>query len=228
MATFARTVGTPLSGTAFGFDFNPAADRIRIVSDTGQNLNITPTGTTSATTSPLTYSATDPSFPGSAANVAAAAYTNNVFGAAATRLIDYDVLFQDAFAEQTPGPDLGMLRTVATPTVTVGGATATVDVSPADSATVGLDIEAVTDQGLALLRDSNNPADLAAALYAVSAFPAAAVAGGAPAGNLNLTRLGLPGVPLEGHRHRQPARLRAGDRDGERGLDRRRRAHPHR
>lgn len=32
----------PLSGTEFGFDFNPTVDRIRIVSDTGQNLRAHP------------------------------------------------------------------------------------------------------------------------------------------------------------------------------------------
>src|SRR5207253_11219827 len=42
----AVAVGGPftpaLSGTAFGFDFNPTADRIRVVSDTGQNLRLNP------------------------------------------------------------------------------------------------------------------------------------------------------------------------------------------
>jgi hypothetical protein len=31
-----------LNGVAFGLDFNPAADRIRVVSDTGQNLRLHP------------------------------------------------------------------------------------------------------------------------------------------------------------------------------------------
>ncbi len=30
----------PLYGTAFGVDFNPAVDRLRVVSNTGQNLRI--------------------------------------------------------------------------------------------------------------------------------------------------------------------------------------------
>ena len=38
----AIAVGAPFTpgtdGTAFGFDFNPTVDRIRVVSDTGQNL----------------------------------------------------------------------------------------------------------------------------------------------------------------------------------------------
>lgn len=32
----------PLNGLAFGFDFNPTVDRIRVVSDTGQNLRVHP------------------------------------------------------------------------------------------------------------------------------------------------------------------------------------------
>ncbi len=50
-ATFAfsftdATTGMPvvLSGTSFGFDFNPAVDRLRIMSNTGQNLRIVPDG----------------------------------------------------------------------------------------------------------------------------------------------------------------------------------------
>jgi hypothetical protein len=37
------SVPLALSGTSFGFDFNPAVDRIRIVSNTGQNLRAHPT-----------------------------------------------------------------------------------------------------------------------------------------------------------------------------------------
>ncbi|HVF31180.1 MAG TPA: DUF4394 domain-containing protein, partial [Pyrinomonadaceae bacterium] len=43
-----------LSGTDFGFDFNPVVDRIRITSNTGQNLRINPdNGTLTATDTPL-------------------------------------------------------------------------------------------------------------------------------------------------------------------------------
>ena len=48
-----------LSGTSFGFDFNPVVDRIRIVSNTGQNLRVHPvTGvtTTDAAINPNTIS----------------------------------------------------------------------------------------------------------------------------------------------------------------------------
>ena len=37
-AVFVNSLTVPLAGTFFGVDFNPAADRLRIISDTGQNL----------------------------------------------------------------------------------------------------------------------------------------------------------------------------------------------
>lgn len=42
--SFTTTTGMTvlLSGTSFGFDFNPAADRLRIISNTGQNLRVVP------------------------------------------------------------------------------------------------------------------------------------------------------------------------------------------
>lgn len=71
-----------LSGTSFGFDFNPTVDRIRLVSNTGQNLRLHPvTGAVVATDMNL-----NPGMP----SVNAAAYTNNFPGATATILYDID------------------------------------------------------------------------------------------------------------------------------------------
>jgi hypothetical protein len=39
-ATLAATLSEPIAGTNFGIDFNPVADRLRVVSDTGQNYRI--------------------------------------------------------------------------------------------------------------------------------------------------------------------------------------------
>jgi hypothetical protein len=62
-----------LHGTNFGVDFNPAADRLRIISDTGQNLrhdlNAHATTTDTTLSTPPTSGATK--------GVTAAAYTNN-------------------------------------------------------------------------------------------------------------------------------------------------------
>jgi hypothetical protein len=45
---------------SFGFDFNPTVDRIRVVSNTGQNLRLHPvTGVVASTDTPLTFAATD-------------------------------------------------------------------------------------------------------------------------------------------------------------------------
>jgi hypothetical protein len=61
-----------LSGTFFGVDFNPAVDRLRIVSDNGQNLRANvDTGATIVDT-PLNYT---PGVP--ASGITGAAYTNN-------------------------------------------------------------------------------------------------------------------------------------------------------
>ena len=61
-----------LSGHRFGFDFNPVADRIRVVSDTGMNLRLHPDTGAIAATDPALQSA-DGKVPG----VTAAAYTYN-------------------------------------------------------------------------------------------------------------------------------------------------------
>lgn len=71
--SFVNTIAPAPSGTRFGVDFNPAADRLRIVSDTGQNLrhNVNAGGTTTVDGN-LNYTAGI-----DAANVIGAAYTNN-------------------------------------------------------------------------------------------------------------------------------------------------------
>lgn len=90
---------TLLSGTDFGFDFNPIVDRIRVVSNTGQNLRLNPNDGTIAATD-LTLN------PGSPM-ISAAAYTNNFAGAASTTLfvIDHNT---DKLYQQNP-PNNGTL-----------------------------------------------------------------------------------------------------------------------
>ncbi|MEU4409036.1 DUF4394 domain-containing protein [Streptosporangium sp. NPDC023963] len=101
----------PLSGVDFGVDFNPAADRLRVISDTGQNLRHNlddPTGAPAAgqtvadgpLTGPQTAPAAgppgDPSFApvvaeAVATGVSGAGYTNNDLSpATATTLFDVD------------------------------------------------------------------------------------------------------------------------------------------
>ena len=54
------SAGAALQGTAFGVDFNPVADRVRVVSNTGQNLRLHPdTGALAATDPVVSYEPTD-------------------------------------------------------------------------------------------------------------------------------------------------------------------------
>lgn len=67
-----------MAGSSFGFDFNPTVDRIRLVSNTGQNLRLHPDlGTVAAIDGNL-----NPGTP----TVSASAYTNNFAGATTTAL----------------------------------------------------------------------------------------------------------------------------------------------
>ncbi len=72
-AIFVNRLSVALSGASFGVDFNPVADRLRIVSDTGQNLrhNVNAGGVT-VTDAALNYAVGV-----TALGVVGAAYTNN-------------------------------------------------------------------------------------------------------------------------------------------------------
>lgn len=108
-AQFVNALTVPLMGTSFGVDFNPVADRLRIISDTGQNLahNVDVGGVTVAN-STLTYTA-PPAAPVAATGVTGAAYTNNDLNqpATATTLFDLDTMM-DQIAIQSP-PGTGIL-----------------------------------------------------------------------------------------------------------------------
>jgi hypothetical protein len=71
-ATLASRATVALQGQSFGVDFNPAADRLRVVSDTGQNLRINVVDGTTNSDGALNYTAGTP-----ATGVAGAGYTNN-------------------------------------------------------------------------------------------------------------------------------------------------------
>ncbi len=91
-----------LSGTNFGFDFNPTVDRIRLVSNTGQNLRLNPNdGALGATDGTL-----NPGTP----DVTAAAYTNSFPGATTTTLFAIDTT-TDILYTQVP-PNDGTLVSV--------------------------------------------------------------------------------------------------------------------
>lgn len=76
------TLSTPLVGTEFGFDFNPTVDRIRVVSDTGQNLRLNPNDGAVAAIDGII----NPGTP----TLSSAAYTDNFAGATTTSLFVID------------------------------------------------------------------------------------------------------------------------------------------
>ena len=125
------TFAPALAGTEFGFDFNPTVDRIRVVSDSEQNLRLHPvTGAVVMADTTLDYDANDPN-DGANPNIVGAAYTNNFFAATTTTLYDIDsnlnILVTQGGLGGNPSPNLGGLFTVGS-----------LNVNP--SSTVGFDI----------------------------------------------------------------------------------------
>lgn len=99
----AKTTGTKVSqltialeGTSFGVDFNPAADRLRIVSNTGQNLRHDVVGGVTALDLPLNT----PPAVGNTLGINAAAYVNNDNDAdTGTLLFDLDTNLDQTVAQ---------------------------------------------------------------------------------------------------------------------------------
>jgi hypothetical protein len=108
-ATKVSQLTVALQGASFGVDFNPAANRLRVISDTGQNLrhNIddpagAPAAGVTATDGTLTNPPVPPAAPATATGVTAAAYTNNDLDAnTGTTLFDLDTAL-DQVSVQSP------------------------------------------------------------------------------------------------------------------------------
>ena len=103
VASSPQTLSVALAGTRFGIDFNPAADALRIVSDTGQNLRVnvtTAVATVDGTLNPATTT------------VASAAYTNSHDDTCRTQLFVIDTA-SDRLRLQNP-PNAGTLTDVGT------------------------------------------------------------------------------------------------------------------
>lgn len=99
-----------LTGTRFGFDFNPTVDRIRAVSDQEQNLRLHPdTGVVAFTDPALAFAVGDVNS-GDDPVVAGAGYTNSLAGVSTTVLYDIE-LGNDVLVSQNPAND-GTLNTI--------------------------------------------------------------------------------------------------------------------
>ncbi len=109
VATLSSTLDTAVTGNFFGVDFNPVADRLRVVSDARQNLRINVDSGVTITDGTLTYAVGDVNAT-STPEVVAAAYTNSIGTPASTTLYDID---QSNFSLvlQNP-PNSGTLNTI--------------------------------------------------------------------------------------------------------------------
>jgi len=147
---------TALAGTRFGVDWNPVADRLRVVSDTGQNLRIdVETGRTF----------TDGAITGGAAGLTAAGYTDNFAATCRTKLYAIDATTDRLLLQDPPndgataavGAGLGVDAsaalldmitdasgvTQARALLTVSGATAlySIDLASGGASRIGRDLE---------------------------------------------------------------------------------------
>jgi hypothetical protein len=154
---------TLLSGTCFGFDFNPTVDRIRVVSNTGQNIRLNPNDGLIA--------AIDGTLSPDAPSVTAAAYTNNFAGATTTALFDIDTQTNMLY-KQDP-PNNGTLTAIG-----ALGVTATTN--------NGFDIGGTSGTAYALLTVGG-----VTKVYTINLTTGAATAGATLTGNVKAFTLGL-------------------------------------
>jgi Domain of unknown function (DUF4394)/PEP-CTERM motif len=175
-----------LSGTAFGFDFNPVPDRIRVTSTDTSNFRLNPNdGTVAGTDTSLSYASGD-SGAGLTPRVVGAAYTNNFNGTAVTTLFgidsNRDVLVMLGGPNGVPSPNGGVLTTIGT------------DLGFNTSDLVGFDISGTTGVAFASLVA---PTGGAAQLFTINLATGTATLVGTIGNGLTLTGLaaGVGSVP---------------------------------
>lgn len=122
-----------LAGTQFGVDFNPTVDRLRVVSNSGQNLRINVDS--GATTTDTTLS-----LAGATPTVVAAAYSNNFDGANATQLFDLNAADGNLYVQAPPND--GVLSSTPLAPIPLG---------VTFSSAADIDIDAVDNVGYAVL-----------------------------------------------------------------------------
>lgn len=110
VATRARTLTAPLTGTFFGTGFNPTVDRLRSHADGEQNNAVNVDDGVTAVNAPLAYASGDVSA-GKAADIVGTAYTNSVNPAPATTILYAIDAAQDALVRLAVPAD-GQLATV--------------------------------------------------------------------------------------------------------------------
>ncbi len=144
-----RSSGFTLNGNSFGFDFNPVPDRIRLVSDGGQNIRLNPNDGTVANAAPadmpLAFAPGDPNA-GQNPGLVGSAYTNSFQGSTTTTLFGINpaagvLVRQGSAPGVTPvvSPNMGQLFTIGSLGVAANGGQ------------VGFDIASPSNAGFASL-----------------------------------------------------------------------------
>jgi hypothetical protein len=142
-AGFSVAVGTPVGTFApnTGMDFDPVADRLRVVSNGGENYTFNPTfGNLEAVGAPLSYLPGD-AFQGQAPRVTGIAFTNSVPLATSTTLYGIDHV-RNTLVTFVSAPNSGLIRTVGSLGFDVKGG-------------VGFDIDGPTNVAFAALQTPN-------------------------------------------------------------------------
>ena len=180
VATKVSQLSTALSGTSFGVDFNPTVDRLRIVSDTGQNLrhDVTMAAPTTTTDTSLTY----PPATSTATGITGAAYTNNdVSTNTATTLFDLDSSL-DQMAIQAPANN-GLLSATGKTNMDCGSVT-------------GLDIYTTVRDGVAIKNKAIAVCEATGAsapgIYAVNMTTGAATLRSSLPSSLSIVGIAIP------------------------------------
>ncbi len=102
MAMLESTLNIPFEGgTISGFDFNPVADRLRLVGDNDQDFRINVDTGEVIVDGDLAFAVGDMSA-GINPNVTAVAYTNSFDGTTSTQLYDIDTLLNDLLLQDPP------------------------------------------------------------------------------------------------------------------------------
>jgi Domain of unknown function (DUF4394)/PEP-CTERM motif len=109
-ATLVTAISAPTNTNVLGIDFNPVPDRLRIVTDSEQNLRVNVAGGATTVDGALAYAAGDPNF-GVNPGIIDAAYTNSDTNAATGTTLYYIDYRTDTLVSTT-SPNAGVLNTV--------------------------------------------------------------------------------------------------------------------
>lgn len=181
---------TGLNGTSFGVDFNPAADALRIISNTGQNLRMFVASNGTDRTAGQVFTDTALTRTGSTAAFTdtATAYTNTFDGTTTTRQFSIDSTSGSLIQQSNPN---GGITVLAAP---LFGAS-----SPVTSSN-GFDIDGRNNVGYAVLNVGGSTGFYTIAIPDSTATlpqtaPAATFVGAAPASNIVGLVIDQPSAP---------------------------------